>query len=52
MIKNIILCLVGVGALCGVGIGLTKYLKNCKVKQFIGEHGKIGNEKTGEERYL
>ena len=52
MIKNIILCLVGAGALCGVGIGLAKCLKNRKVKRFIGEHGKIVNEKTREERYL
>lgn len=47
-----ILCLVKMGALCGVGIGLAKYLKNRKVKRFIGEHGKIVNERTGEERYL
>lgn len=52
MIKNVILCLVGAGALCGVGIGLAKYLKNRKVKRFIGEHGKIVNEKTGEARFL
>ena len=52
MIKNMILCLVGAGAICGVGIGLAKYLKNRKVKRFIGEHGKIVNERTGEEIWL
>ena len=52
MIKNVILCLVGASVVCGVSIGLAKYLKHRKIKQFIGEHGKIVNEKTGEERYL
>jgi hypothetical protein len=27
-------------------------LKNRKIKQFIGEHGKVVNERTGEWRFL
>lgn len=52
MIKKVILCLVGAGVICGVSIGLAKYLKNRKVKRFIGEHGKIVNKKTGKEIFL
>lgn len=52
MTKKAILCLVGAGVLCGVGIGLAKCLKNRKIKRYIGEHGKIVNERTGEEIYL
>ena len=52
MIKNVILCLVGTGTICGVGIGLAKYLKNRKIKRFMGEHGKIVNERTGEKIFL
>jgi hypothetical protein len=52
MIKNVILCLVGAGVICGVGIGLAKCLKNRKIKRYIGEHGKIVVERTGEEFFL